>query len=291
MEYRKSLSWYPYLQDYQNLQHFYTDLCLRYQPLHVLQKQGFQAASSGGHISHKNSPTRRANKGSSGGKKGGGGGSSKAKTPSTVKTQTPSEAKTSITDRSDPYHDVNLALENQEDLLDDIQKEQKKLVNRDRLKNLQQQNKQLEKQKSLLDQKSGIAASQLVRLRNEIVSDLGNAIKFDKNGQIANYNAALDKARDNYNDSIAEYNKKVADAETAYNNYVAQYNAMSAQTQEANKTELERQKDIMDATKKEAEKALKGQFEYIEDVRDYNQEKVLNAFIENKVAPEHFYTV
>lgn len=42
---------------------------------------------------------------------------------------------------------------------------------------------------------------------------------------------------------------------------------------------------------KTAEKDLRAIFEKIEDIRDYNQEKVLNAFIENKVAPEHFYTV
>ncbi len=42
---------------------------------------------------------------------------------------------------------------------------------------------------------------------------------------------------------------------------------------------------------KETEQILRPQFEYIEDVRDYNQEKVLRAFIDNKVAPEHFYTV
>lgn len=42
---------------------------------------------------------------------------------------------------------------------------------------------------------------------------------------------------------------------------------------------------------KQAEKAIKNEFERIEDIRDFNQEKVLNAFIENKVAPEHFYTV
>ena len=33
------------------------------------------------------------------------------------------------------------------------------------------------------------------------------------------------------------------------------------------------------------------QFDYINEVRDYNQRKVLNAFIDNRVAPEHFYTV
>ncbi len=42
---------------------------------------------------------------------------------------------------------------------------------------------------------------------------------------------------------------------------------------------------------KQAEKDLAQQFEIIEDIRDYNQEKVLQAFIDNKVAPEHFYTV
>lgn len=42
---------------------------------------------------------------------------------------------------------------------------------------------------------------------------------------------------------------------------------------------------------KQAEKDLREQFEIIDEIRDFNQEKVLNAFIENKVAPEHFYTV
>ena len=42
---------------------------------------------------------------------------------------------------------------------------------------------------------------------------------------------------------------------------------------------------------KKAEKELREQFEIIEDIRDFNQKKVLEAFIENKVAPEHFYTV
>ena len=42
---------------------------------------------------------------------------------------------------------------------------------------------------------------------------------------------------------------------------------------------------------KQAEKILQPQFEDLEEIRDYNQEKVLQAFIDNKVAPEHFYTV
>ena len=42
---------------------------------------------------------------------------------------------------------------------------------------------------------------------------------------------------------------------------------------------------------KKTEKELVKEFEYVENIRDYNQEKVLTAFINNKVAPEHFYTV
>lgn len=42
---------------------------------------------------------------------------------------------------------------------------------------------------------------------------------------------------------------------------------------------------------KQAEKDLREQFEIIDEIRDYNQEKVLKAFIDNRVAPEHFYTV
>ena len=42
---------------------------------------------------------------------------------------------------------------------------------------------------------------------------------------------------------------------------------------------------------KQAELNLKEQFEFIDEIRDFNQRKVLNAFVENRVAPEHFYTV
>ena len=42
---------------------------------------------------------------------------------------------------------------------------------------------------------------------------------------------------------------------------------------------------------KHAEKLLSNEFDYINEIRDYNQRKVLQAFIDNKVAPEHFYTV
>lgn len=39
------------------------------------------------------------------------------------------------------------------------------------------------------------------------------------------------------------------------------------------------------------EKKLAERFEIIDDIRDFNQKKVLDAFVENKVAAEHFMTV
>ena len=42
---------------------------------------------------------------------------------------------------------------------------------------------------------------------------------------------------------------------------------------------------------KNAEKSLAAQFEAVNEIRDNNQRKVLKAFFDNKVAPEHFYTV
>ena len=42
---------------------------------------------------------------------------------------------------------------------------------------------------------------------------------------------------------------------------------------------------------RQAEKFLEKEFDYINEVRDFNQKKVLEAFIDNRVAPEHFYTV
>lgn len=42
---------------------------------------------------------------------------------------------------------------------------------------------------------------------------------------------------------------------------------------------------------KKAEKNLEKEFEKVNEIRDYNQRKVLKAFFDNKVAPEHFYTV
>lgn len=49
--------------------------------------------------------------------------------------------------------------------------------------------------------------------------------------------------------------------------------------------------EVMNFDINRIEKSLSEQFSYIEEVRDYNQRKVLEAFKDNRVAPEHFMTV
>src|SRR5574344_3067098 len=49
--------------------------------------------------------------------------------------------------------------------------------------------------------------------------------------------------------------------------------------------------DTIEEKFKQAEELLRPEFSYVDDVRNFNQAKVLRAFINNKVAPEHFYTV
>jgi len=51
---------------------------------------------------------------------------------------------------------------------------------------------------------------------------------------------------------------------------------------------------VMNSTQinfKNIENLLRPQFEAIDEIRDFNQKKVLDAFVENKVAAEHFMTV
>lgn len=42
---------------------------------------------------------------------------------------------------------------------------------------------------------------------------------------------------------------------------------------------------------KKAQSEVQSQFEIIDEIRDFNQKKVLDAFVENKIAAEHFMTV
>ena len=227
--------------------------------------------SSGGNIAHINKPSVRNSGGSGGG--GGKKGGKKPKSGSTAKPTTVSSAKASdakkpVTDKSDPYHDINIQLDKQQRSLKKIQNQQKKLTGQKRLENLQKQNKELQKQGDLLDQKIAIANHQLITTRNELVADLGKGITFNSNGQIGNYNDALQNALDNYNNAINVRNDAVRKAEEDYNDYVEKYNKKSKDWQDKHKADLQKQKDIMQQAKKAADDTLESEKEKYDRIKD-----------------------
>ena len=214
--------------------------------------------SSGGnfkfnHASNGSGSSHPSGGGGSGGK-GGGGSSSKPATPTIQK---------SSQDQRDPYHDINRLLDKQKEKLDAIQKEDKKLVNRDRLVNIQAQNKALEEQANLLENKLAIAESQEIRLRNQLLADTNGYAQFGANGQITNFNQML------------------ANAEKQYNDYIAYYNTLSKQQQDAEKDRLDLEKERYQRVKKTAdeyEKTLDLQRDLLEQINEA-QEKIYQNMI------------
>lgn len=227
--------------------------------------------SSGGNIAHVNKPSVRNSGGG-----GGGGGKKGGKKPKSGSTAKPtvvsktkaSDAKKQVKDKSDPYHDINIQLDKQQRKLKKLQNQQKKLTGQKRYKNLQKQNKELQKQYNLLDSKIAKANHQLITTRNKLVKDLGKGITFNSNGQIGNYNKALNNALKNYNNAITTYNKNVKEAESQYNDYVAYYNTLSKEEQDNNKNALEKQKNLMQRAKKDAQDTLDKEKEKYDRIKD-----------------------
>ena len=187
---------------------------------------------------------------------GGGGGKGSGSTAKPT-VQKPSQ------DTRDPYHDINRLLDKQKEKLDDIQKQDKKLVNRDRLNNINAQNKALEEQANLLENKLAIAESQEIRLRNQLLADTNGYAQFGANGQITNFNQML------------------ANAEKQYNNYIAYYNTLSKQQQDAEKDRLDLEKERYQRVKKTAdeyEKTLDLQRDLLEQINEA-QEKIYQNMI------------
>ena len=165
--------------------------------------------SSGGKISHKNASG--GNKKSSGGKKGGGkkgrgkkGGGKKGKssTPKAPKVEK------SVKDTQDRYHDVNLKLKDTETQLKKVQQQQDKLTGPELLKNLEKQQKLLDKQVETYKEKIQLEKQERDEVRNRLAKQ---GVTFDANGNIANYSTALSKALADYNAVIAKYNKMSAE--------------------------------------------------------------------------------
>lgn len=131
-------------------------------------------------------------------KSGGGGGGGQPQKPNVKK---PKE------ERIDPYHNVNIRLEKLNDNLEDLTKQQDKLMGKELLDNLNAQLEVLEKQKNTLQEKMQIAQME-AKYYQEILEDEGAIIGPD--GQIENYQELMEAKQAELNSVIAKYNQMSA---------------------------------------------------------------------------------
>ena len=209
----------------------------------------------------------------SGGSKGKSGGSGSTKQPTQVKPVESSVKKSEVTPDFDPYEQVDKQYERQSDIVDDLQKKEKKLVNKDRLKNLQDQNKALKEQADIIQDKLDISNNKAVKntaawFADQIQTSFDN-VKFDPDGQLSDRNALEQQAADSYNARADAQVAALKKAEDEYNSWLVNvYNKASAAQQENLKNEKERRqnsykeierqtKERLDTLKKEYDERLK----------------------------------
>ena len=184
--------------------------------------------SSGGNFKYTNTSHGGGSQGGSSGGGGGGGGGGSSSAP---KTQKPIESK------KDRYHDVNVQLEQINEELEDIGKEQDKLFGQDLINSLNRELELLQEQRDVLKEKMEIAREEQKELQETLALE---GIAFNEDGSIENYLA-------------------IVEAKEAYiNSLIEQYNSMSAEEQESFK------EDVLDP-------ALEAYEEFIENIDDYEE--------------------
>lgn len=119
----------------------------------------------------------------------------------------------------DRYHDVNVKLEQIETTLDRLEDAEDKAFGGDLVKNYNKQIEALNNQITVTQQKLGIAANEMKELQGKLS---GSGVRFNSDGTIGNYAAAL-QAQENYvNGIINHYNSLGADAQESYKETVEQ---------------------------------------------------------------------
>lgn len=139
-----------------------------------------------------------ANKGSKGGGGGGGGGSKKKADP--VK-------KSDLVER---YKEINDAIDDMADAMEDASKASDRLYGNNKIKQMEKQNKILEKEIDLLKKKKQEALAYLEEDRDAIdkaAKEAGVKIKFDSNGLISNYTETMTKLWEELDETIRKANK------------------------------------------------------------------------------------
>ena len=247
----------------------------------VYQTQQVQGWSIGGQLYRdtdggaKYTPTTPSSSG------GGGGGGSSSK-PSQAKTNTSKRSTTKKEKTYDPYEKVTKAYEKQSHILDRLQKQQDKLTGKDRLNNLQKQNKTLEKQNALLRKRQQISDREITRnttawFKKQLTSNdtIKDVIQFDNQGRVTNTSAILNAAVDAYNKAIKASDKKYNDQLKNYNNWIEKtYN--KAKTKD-DQEKLEKEKESREKKLKEAEQTAKNEVQ-IEEKKYKQIEEYLKEY-------------
>lgn len=192
-------------------------------------------------------------RGSGGGGKGGSGGSKKSYTP---------KKKEKIKEDVDRYEKVNTKLEDVENTLSRINKEQGRTKGFDLGDNLDKQTDLLNKQLSITKEKYKIQKKEAEELRGKLSKNFG--VKFDGEGFIKNYASTLKKLEGNVNNLISQYNK--ATTESAQN--ALEKKIEKAQKRLDNFKELYQRYDTLWGTElRESEEAVEDLKDAIEDLR------------------------
>ena len=201
--------------------------------------------SSGGQISHINTPAARAAKTST----------PKTSTPrtSTPRTSTPktSTPKTSTTKTKKPasmkpikqerdrYHDVNIEISRLDHQLEQIEDKQEKLAGKDIINGLNDQLQILEKQVQKQQEKLELQKEQADELQRSL---MGQGVRFNgETGQITNYQSIMYAKLQSLNSVIQAYNSMSAQQQQSYKENVQQ----AKQTYQNFKSELERYDDLI----------------------------------------------
>lgn len=196
------------------------------------------------------SPKRSSSGKKSGGSKGGKGSSYKPKSKDPIKEQI------------DRYEKVNTQLEDVENTISRINKEQDRLKGFDQGDNINRQTNLLEKQLKITKEKYRIQKKEAKELRSKLAKDFG--IKFDGEGFIKNYASTLKKLEGNVNNLINQYNK----ATTEKAQEKLEKKIERAQKKLDNFKELYQRYDTLWGTElRESEEAVEDLKDAIEDLR------------------------
>ena len=147
----------------------------------------------------------RSGKGSKGGKGGGGGG---GKDPDFIEY---------LEDEADRYHDINLEIDELDEQLSRIQRDQDKLMGEDLLDNLNEQLDVLEKQKAVYENKIKLEKEEAEELKTALS---GQGATFDSEGYLTNYTQVLQQKLNWVNSVIDLYNAMSAEEQEKFKDVV-----------------------------------------------------------------------